>query len=134
MNNGDSQPATLAAAPPASPSRASTPAVVHVGAAPATASRAAPRPLSFSLTPFIVPPRPRPPALPGDALSCRLRLLFAGTLRGKRLRSRCALPPRGGASQAVRPQAEPGDEGSHPPLAPGARALRGRFLGLHQVE
>src|SRR5262249_51998043 len=53
--SGLSQPATPAAALPASPSRDSTPAVVQVGAAPATASRALPRLLNFS---FIVPPRP----------------------------------------------------------------------------
>src|SRR5262245_11134673 len=52
---GHSQPATLAAAPPASPSRDSTPAVVQVGAAPATASRAAPMLLSLSLRFFIFP-------------------------------------------------------------------------------
>src|SRR5437016_1602454 len=59
IKSGASQPATPAAAPPARPSRDSTPAVVQVGAAPAAASRAAVRLLSLSRmrSPlFAVPP------------------------------------------------------------------------------
>src|SRR5262249_14159038 len=51
ISTGDNQPATPAAVPPAIPSRASTPAVVQVGAAPTTASSALARPLQI---PFIL--------------------------------------------------------------------------------
>src|SRR5689334_3310914 len=56
------------------------------------------------------PPRPR--ALPGDALSGRLRLPDA-----PRPITCVGSVPRGRASQTVRRRAEPGDEGSSPGTA-----------------
>src|SRR5947209_7755265 len=61
---------------------------------------------------------PRSRALPGNALSCRLRRPDPrGALDG---------PARGGASQAARPRAEPGNEGDAGPDPQGASLRRRR--------